>query len=180
MIAWLVAFMVSVSPPSLAVKFRGELDVDLVTSRYESLAKDVLSVTSDPNEKLSNPSKSALRLIAQAFCESAFDWRVDSGKCVPGTCDHGQAWSIWQLHAEDGLIFDGPRFTYARNRSESWKLDHFGEISKGGDLIRDRKLAARYALHMARVSPQLWSTWKCASDSASLWVSRHPYQGSAQ
>jgi hypothetical protein len=59
---------------------------------------------------------------------------------------------MWQLHPEDGLTFDRDLFTFARNRSASWREEHASEIFDGHALVRDRKLAARMALHMLRYS----------------------------
>jgi hypothetical protein len=175
LVAWLVAYMLAVSPSSAAVRFRHEVDEAHVRARYEAIATDVAAVALDPSERIANRPAAALWLAAQAFCESAFDWRVDSGHCTAGTCDNGKAWSIWQLHDGGGLVLDGGRFTYASNRSAAWLLEHAGDVVHGPDLISDRRLAARFALHMRRVSAQLWTTHKCTRDSADAWSRRMPF-----
>ena len=53
---------------------------------------------------------------------------------------------------EDGLIFDGDVYTFVRNRPASWREEHKAEIFDGPALVRDRRVAARMALHMLRYS----------------------------
>lgn len=173
--AWVLSFMIASSPPASAVKHRHEVDLAHVGTRYAQIAEDITSVALDPVESLKDRPGAALWLAAQALCESAFDWRVDAGKCTPGTCDNGKAWSMWQIHDEGGLVFLGAKYTYARVMSAAWREEHFREIYDGPALVRDRRLAARMALHMRRVSPQQWSTWKCAASSAATWTSANPF-----
>jgi hypothetical protein len=126
-------------------------------ARYEAIATDIATIALDPSE----PSlfqgddgrvKTALLLLSVAFWESAFRGDVDAGHCKPHECDNGHAYSLWQLHPEDGFIFDGDVYTFARNRSVAWREEHASEIVDGPALIRDRKLAAKVALHMLRYS----------------------------
>jgi len=126
-------------------------------ARYAAIAQDVAEIALDPDEQPlfegeDGRVKTALLLLAVAFHESNYRGEIDAGRCKPYECDHGKAFSIWQLHPEDGLVFDGDVFTFARNRSTSWRMDHASEIFDGAALVRDRKLAARMALHMLRYS----------------------------
>jgi hypothetical protein len=130
---------------------------DVTEARYEQIATDIAQIALDPDEAPLFPGedgrvKTGLLLLSVAFHESGFRGDVDAGKCKPYECDHGKAFSMWQLHPEDGLIFDGDVFTFARNRPSSWREDHSSEIFDGPTLVRDRKLAARMALHMLRYS----------------------------
>lgn len=126
-------------------------------ARYEAIATDVATVALDQAEPpiFKGPDgrvRTALVLLSVAFWESAFRVDVDNGSCKPPECDQGHAFSVWQLHPEDGFIFDGDVFTFARNRSAAWRAEHAAEIFDGPALVRDRKLAARIALHMIRYS----------------------------
>ncbi len=130
---------------------------DVTEARYDAIAQDVAQVALDPDEQPlfegeDGRVKTALLLLAVAYHESGFRGSIDAGLCKPYECDHGRAFSMWQLHPEDGLIFDGDVFTFARNRSASWRLEHASEIVDGPALVHDRKLAARAALHMLRYS----------------------------
>jgi hypothetical protein len=130
---------------------------DAAKTRYESIAADVAAVTLDPSEPAlfqgsDGRVKTALVVLSVAFWESAFRVDVDSGQCKPPECDNGHAFTLWQLHPEDGFIFDGDVYTFARNRSAAWRADHASEIFDGAALVRERKLAAKIALHMIRYS----------------------------
>jgi len=130
---------------------------DQARARYATIAADVAAVAADPAEPpvfqgADGRTKTALVLLSVAFWESAFRVDVDSGKCKPPECDNGHAFTLWQLHPEDGVIFDGDVYTFARNRSPAWRADHAAEIYDGAALLKDRKLAARVALHMIRYS----------------------------
>lgn len=135
---------------------RGET-AEATQARYAQIAEDVAEVALDPDEQPlfegeDGRVKTALLLLAVAYHESSFRAEIDAGRCKPFECDHGRAFSMWQLHPEDGLVFDGDVYTFARNRPTSWRMEHAAEILDGRALIRDRKLAARMALHMIRYS----------------------------
>jgi hypothetical protein len=130
---------------------------EVTEARYQQIAEDVALIALDPDEAPlfqgeDGRVKTALLLLSVALHESGFRGDVDAGRCKPYECDHGKAFSMWQLHPEDGLIFDGEVFTFARNRPASWREEHRSEIFDGPALVRDRKLAARMALHMLRYS----------------------------
>jgi hypothetical protein len=130
---------------------------DAALARYESIAWDVASVVCDGNEPPlfagdDTRAKTALVVLSVAFWESGFRVDIDTGHCAPHECDHGLAFSLWQLHPEDGFIFDGDVYTFSRNRSSQWRQEHASEIYDGPSLIQDRKLAARVALHILRYS----------------------------
>ena len=126
-------------------------------ARYRSIAADVAEVCLDPNEPPvfegeNARVKTALLLLSVAFWESAFRPDVDRGTCKPPECDNGLAVSLWQLHPEDGFIFDGDVYTFARNRTAQWREEHARDIYGREQLLGDRKLAARIALHIIRYS----------------------------
>lgn len=158
MIKTLTSYLLAAMTAWMPIRNHAHSETPEVTqARYEQIAADVAQIALDPDETPlfqgeDGRAKTALLLLSVALHESGFRGDVDAGKCKPYECDHGKAFSIWQLHPEDGLIFDGDVFTFARNRSASWREDHATEIFDGASLVRDRKLAARMALHMLRYS----------------------------
>jgi hypothetical protein len=130
---------------------------EATAARYESIAADVAAIVLDPSEPPifqgdDGRVKTALLVSSVAFWESAFRVDVDSGTCKPPECDNGHAYSLWQLHPEDGFIFDGDGFTFSRNRTPAWRADHAADIFDGPAIVKDRKLAAKIALHILRYS----------------------------
>jgi hypothetical protein len=139
-------------------------DEAVVVAFREAIAADVAEVVADPNEQPLFPGdlskgETAVQIGALAFFEGRFWSYVDNGSCNDANwkkahghdrllCDGSAAWSLWQLHDgfstphgwDHGLAFDG----------DGWVYDSKGY--RGRDLVRDRKLAARMALHFARKS----------------------------
>lgn len=158
MIKALTSYLLAAMTAWMPIRNHAHNEASEVTeARYEQIAADVAQIALDPDETPlfqgeDGRVKTALLLLSVALHESGFRGNVDAGKCKPYECDHGKAFSIWQLHPEDGLIFDGDVFTFARNRPSDWRADHTSEIFDGASLVRDRKLAARMALHMLRYS----------------------------
>ena len=158
MIKALTSYLLAAMTAWMPMKNHARTEAPEVTeARYQQIAEDVAQVAMDPDEEPlfqgeDGRVKTALLLLSVAFHESNFRGEIDGGRCKPYECDHGKAFSMWQLHPEDGVIFDGDLFTFARNRSAAWREDHASEIIDGAALVRDRKLAARVALHMLRYS----------------------------
>ena len=76
---------------------------EVTQARYEQVAEDVAQIALDPDEQplFEGPDgrvKTALLLLAVAFHESGFRGSIDGGLCKPFECDHGRAFSMWQLH----------------------------------------------------------------------------------
>lgn len=159
--AYLVAAMLSWSP---AKDHAPDTEAE-TTARYTAIADDIAAVVQDSSEGAifkDDPAKArtALQLAGVAFFESRFWSYVDTGKCndrewrakqptSTSLCDGGLAWSLWQIHTRftngraavlDGIALDG----------DGWKHDSSGFVGK--QLLADRKLAARVALHMLRAS----------------------------
>lgn len=161
-------------------------DEDLV--RYEGMAQDIISVTEDPEEKpLFKGDTGIIRtqtlLAAIAFRESNLIERIDKGRCRKNECDGGKAWGIFQIHpGPTGIMFSGPTYRYAKRGSDDVGL-------KGMDLVTDRTVGVRMALHMARESLTATGTLciytgedcsgpmpkaKHRIDLAKSWVELHP------
>lgn len=146
-------------------------DVAVTETRYESIAADIAAVAADPNEPGLRPAPSdpsysdedklwaqqagnAIQLAAVASYEGGYQGFVDSGRCNDptykpdgrGSCDGRQAWSIWQIHTMGGIVLTDREFV------GRWYATDLTHVVNGPDLIKDRKLAARVALHMMRYS----------------------------
>lgn len=163
--AYLAAATLSWSPAAEHLpRTHVEADEAAVVAFREAIASDVAEVVEDPNEQPLFPGdlskgETIIQIGALAFFEGRFWSYVDDGSCNnaawkkarghdPLLCDGSSAWTLWQLHDgfgtphgwDHGLAFDG----------DVWRYDSRGY--KGRDLVRDRKVAARMALHFARKS----------------------------
>lgn len=140
--------------------------------RYASIADDVVDVVLDQNEpaiftdREGGKAKTAVLLGSLAFNETHFWKFADMGLCndptwrssaegrqiirTYGHCDGGVSWTMWQMQTGHGLIFDGDVWQRATNKGFEWITSHQDEVITGPKMIKDRKLASRMALHMAR------------------------------
>lgn len=157
---------------------------DVTLARYEAIASDIATVATDPTEPSlyageQTGARTAVALATMAFFESKFWTVVDDGSCNAPSwravhakkgspresfCDGSLAFSIWQIHPSFGighkpggilLLDDG-----------GYRLDATG--IKGAELIADRKLAARVALHMLRRSMRDHGSWCGYTGESSL------------
>jgi hypothetical protein len=131
----------------------------VVLERYTAIATDIAEVCLDPKEPPlflapDGRMQTGVLLASLAFHEGRFFKFVDDGTCNErgykadrrGTCDNGRAYSIWQIQpGKPGLILFGDSWSWWNSRTAESRIT-------GEDLIRDRRLAARVSLHMARQS----------------------------
>jgi hypothetical protein len=154
LVRYLMAAQLAWSP---LAEHRSE-DPDVVNTRYVAVATDVAQIALDPAEPPLFPGKfgrqrTALLLSALAYHEGRFFKFVDDGSCNEkgfkadrrGTCDNGRAFSLWQIQAGRGLVLNGTTWSW-------WTIRTDASPITGSDLIQNRQLAARVALHMARAS----------------------------
>lgn len=161
-VTWLVTAMKTWSPDYLMP----HKDV----SHYESVAQDVFDVVTDPAEPAlplagADPTKvkTMLQVLGVARMESSFWPSVDDGTCnglhpektddidllkkAGMNCDSKAAWSLWQIHTDfpysKGLWLTAEGIT---------TMGGTGPAITGPDLIKNRKLAVRVALHLMRMS----------------------------
>jgi hypothetical protein len=174
MLAYLVAAMIAWAPLTPA-RLHGEAP-EHARGRYQDFAAALVSVVYDAQEPAlrEGRARTAVELASVAFWESGFSEIVDEGRCAPGTCDFGIAWTLYQIHDGGGLTLDGPLWMYARDRPQAWLLEHADSVIRGPDMVQDRQLAARVALHLFRRSPWVWSTWSRARAHVAWWVATHP------
>jgi hypothetical protein len=127
-------------------------------ARYAEVARAIAEVALDPGEPplFDGPAgraRTALVDAGIAALEGGFRAYVDDGSCnavafLAGRrphCDHGRAYSIWQIQTARGMSLHGDTWQWWSLRSPEARIT-------GPDLIADRKLAARLALHIARKS----------------------------
>ena len=67
-----------------------------------------------------------------------------------GDCDGGRAYSLWQIHGGGGLVLLASGGYVSRGQAGSEQDG--SQLVTAQDLITDRKIAAKTALHMIRVS----------------------------
>lgn len=143
---WALALLLWKAPPEkMASQYQlpgHEETVDQKTERYESIARDVIAVAYDANEKplyvgLHGRAKTAATLLAIGFHESGFAHDVDIGPCYRGIdkkggrCDGGASACVMQLKIGTGTTVEG------------WTQS---------DLFSDRQKCFRAALHLLKRS----------------------------
>lgn len=148
-------------------------------ARVASIAGDIVEVVSAPEEQPlfgdADLYKTSIALATLSFFEGREMLYVDRGKCqdptwtqteeghrqmMSGDCDgglgpghRGYAYSLWQIHPEEGVVLTANGgWSRAFNFSPQWRATHSGEIIGGREMLEDRKVAIRVALHMARQS----------------------------
>jgi hypothetical protein len=130
LVAYLVAAMIGWVPLHVHAPLES---VDDARGRYESIARDVVSVAFDEAESplFSGPegrTQTALLMLSVASYESGYRIKVDDGR---GLGDHGHSYCLMQVKVGRGVTREG------------WS---------GTDLVTDRKLCFRAALHILRSS----------------------------
>ncbi len=130
LVSYLVAAMLAWVPPHAHAPIESR---DHVLARYESIARDVASVALDESEApvFEGPDRrteTAVLMLAVASYESSFSRRVDEGT---RRGDHGHSYCLMQVQVGGGATREG------------WN---------GRQLIEDRKLCFRAALHILQAS----------------------------
>ena len=134
--------------------------------RQKSVADDVAAVASDEAEPViwkEGRVMSGLVLASLAVLEGGMSRYVDSGECndrkwrernrlalAAGDCDGGRAYSLGQIHGGGGLVLLASGGYVSRGQAGSEQEG--SQLVTAQDLITDRKIAAKTALHMIRVS----------------------------
>ena len=108
LVSYLVAAMLAWVPPHAHAPVESR---DHVLERYESIARDVLSVALDENEApvFDGPdsrAETALLMLAVASYESSFSKRVDEGV---RRGDNGHSYCLMQIHVGQGATREGWR-----------------------------------------------------------------------
>jgi hypothetical protein len=129
-VVYLVGAMLSWVPLHALAPFESAPDA---RARYESIARDAISVAFDPQEAPLFPGRegrleTAVLMLSVASYESGFRRRVDDGL---RRGDNGLSYCLMQLRVGTGVTLEG------------WSAK---------DLVADRRLCFRAALHMMRYS----------------------------
>lgn len=127
------------------------MDASVPTARTE-VAAELAEVAYDPFEPplyagAQGRAKTAVLLGVIATLETRLASHVREGHCRPGTCDHGQAVGLMQIHVgPDGILLTERGYRRCGHRDPSASCLH------ESDLLRDERTAIRLALHMIRQS----------------------------
>jgi hypothetical protein len=130
LVSYLVAAMLAWVPLNAHASFESR---DHVLARYQSIARDVASVALDENETpvfegADRRTETAVLMLAVASYESSFNKRVDDGT---RRGDNGHSYCLMQIRVGQGATREG------------WN---------GRQLVEDRKLCFRAALHILQAS----------------------------
>lgn len=165
LIAWILAFMMSMSPPTDHGHRINKETVQETTQRYEEIAEDLVEVAFDPeNEPLFKDADARSHTVAVMlgimYHESKFYLRVDQGHPA-GRGDGGASWCMMQI-----MIGKHPAKTRSWNivhdRPPEWgdPPEEIEEGFTGQELVDNRKLCLYEGLKVAR-----WSFSRCGGGS---------------
>ena len=123
-------------------------------THYQDIVSNVIEVVKDAREnavfKEYGSEFNALLLLSTAWYESTYNKRVDIGKCKSNECGHGSAFTLWQIQpSRHGIVLLRGGWVYGNEVPAGVRVDR---AYLGSDMIQDRKLAIRIALHMMRQS----------------------------
>ena len=151
--------MVSVAPPGRKLYIpEAQETVEDATSRYEEIAKDVVYVVWDENERpifqgSRGRERTAMVLLAVATFESAFRRDVDFGVGKMSRGDGGKSWCLNQINLgklnSNGstptriVVTLGGGYKFTEHQDEGWS---------GQDLVDDRQKCFHAALSILRSS----------------------------
>jgi hypothetical protein len=167
-ITWIVALMVGAAPHYTSFTPEAVESPAEMHARYESIARDVVAVTYDPNEKplFSGPrgrQRSALTVLSIAFYESSFRKTVDHNLGPNARGDNGNSWCLMQLNVGKGKtiawnhIKNRParRACEAQEKPYATPCDPAEEITAGWtgeELVKDRQKCIRAAYRYIKMS----------------------------
>jgi len=179
LIAWIMAFMMTMIPPAEQsrrdqVRMSKTKNVKIVlfetpeevSQRYESIAKDLVEVVYNPNNKplfdgLDGRTHTIAVMLSIMFHESGFRRDVDYGEHT-GRGDLGNSWCMMQIQAGK-----------APSKTRNWNVKYdrppqFGDSPEdiesgfsGPELIQNRKLCFYEGLKMIR-----WSYSRCGKNTS--------------
>jgi hypothetical protein len=141
------------SPPGKSAYKEDYESAESGSIRYRSVIEDAISVVYDPNESpvFQGPigrAKTLALVLAIADSESGFRRTVDSGE-VRG--DKGNSWCLMQIWVGQDKSKTRSEFNIDIE-SKFWKRAPKGFGYGGEDMVADRKVCFRVALHMIRRS----------------------------
>jgi len=153
---WAVGQIQKWSPPGVTYYPDAKESEEEAKERYNGIVRDLLSVVYDPAEKplfggTHARARTASLMLSIAQTESGFRRDVDFGIGKDSKGDSGESHCLMQVRlskmADNGktstrIHLDGPLYTFSKD----------GTGYGGEDLLSDRKLCFRAALHIARQS----------------------------
>lgn len=156
-IAWILAFMVSVAPPGRTTFYTEAQETqEEAQARYQSIAEDVVDVVYDPSTKVlfrgSNGRARTVSVILSVMLhESGFMRNVDYGVGKYARGDQGKSWCLMQLNVGSGRTI---KWNTKHDRPPRWGDDpaDIFEGHTGEELVKDRKICIREGLKILRLS----------------------------
>lgn len=152
-IAWLVAFMTTLSPPGHKTYIPDARETQAeALERYSDIARDLAEVLTDEKERvITKGTQARIRMaaiiVSVMLHESGFRKDVDTGKGKYARGDHGNSWCLMQINVGKGRT---KAWNYTHNRFAR-PNDNPEEVTQGWtgeELVADRKNCIRAGLHI--------------------------------
>jgi hypothetical protein len=156
MTQWCVNRMSTWAPPGRSKYVAATEEPEIGLRRYAEIARDAMFVAYDPKEQplFKGPLGRAMTLalmLAVAESESAFRRDVDFGEGKYARGDAGKSWCLMQVNL--GVPDQSGRTrTRVELTKDYWHISSHTDDYGGEDLVRDRVLCFRVALHIMRNS----------------------------
>lgn len=156
-LAWILAFMVSVAPPGRKTYYTEAQETkEDAQARYQSIAEDLVEVVYDPNTKVpfkgsNGRSRTVSVILSIMLHESGFMKNVDYGVGKYARGDQGNSWCMMQLNVGKGRTL---KWNIKHDRRPRWGDDpkDIFDGHTGPELVADRKLCIREGLKILRIS----------------------------
>jgi hypothetical protein len=156
-LAWILAFMVSVAPPGRKTFYAEAQETKAeAEARYRDIAEDIVDVVYDPNTKVmfrgsNGRSRTVSIILSIMLHESGFMKNVDFGVGKYARGDQGKSWCLMQLNVGAGRTI---KWNTKHDRPPRWGDDpaDIFEGHKGEELVNNRKLCIQEGLKVLRVS----------------------------
>jgi len=155
-LTWATSKMTRWTAPGTNIHVESSESAEQAQERYESIAKDAFEVVFDDQEPAlfkgkNGKLKTWATLLSVAHFESSFRDDVDRGIGTKSRGDHGQSWCLMQIKL--GKAVKGKTNTRINLDTPYAKFTTKMDEGFGGeDLVQDRKLCFKAALHVMRTS----------------------------
>lgn len=156
-IAWILAFMVSVAPPGRKTFYEEAQETQTEASaRYQSIAEDIIEVVYNPATKplfrgSNGRSRTVSVILSIMLHESGFMKNVDYGVGKFARGDKGNSWCLMQINVGKGRTI---KWNVKHDRLPRWGDDpnDIFEGYTGSELVTDRQKCIGEGLKVLRVS----------------------------
>jgi hypothetical protein len=156
-LAWILAFMVSVAPPGRKTYYvEAQETREEAMARYESIAEDLVEVVYDPATTplfrgSNGRSRTVSVMLAIMLYESGFGRNVDYGVGKYARGDRGNSWCMMQLNIGSGKTL---RWNVKHDRRARYgdPPEEIFEGYTGEEMVKDRRKCFREGLKVLRLS----------------------------